>query len=356
LNANGLLATLSLGSLTYISPAMRNIINTHINTLKSVFPVVTVLPGDFNLYLSSIEQSSANLTAETLYNRLAQRGITTNLFSLGYIQYRTNKRTVDWLQQTLSSDNQTIITSINHDGAPRGLSFSLYYWNTIANPSLQKIFSVINKINLKIIIIISAIILCVLFLFRKKYGYRVYIPFAVFTTGFIAMVFSLVLSLGFQVRYGFLYYQISILITTFIAGSALGGYVGNFYLPDKRKYFFLIELLILFLLFILTITLKNQAYPKIFGSQFDFFIFLFLSGFLVGLEFPLANRIFKESQVTQTVGTLYAADLFGGFFSAVIISVVLIPVIGIFQTIICAIILKIVSACLVLTVTGFSIE
>ncbi|MCX8015448.1 MAG: fused MFS/spermidine synthase [candidate division WOR-3 bacterium] len=353
LNNDGIFVTISPGSLTYLSPLLGNIINVRINTLKSAFSYVTVIPGDFNLYLASSKQLCSN--PETLAMRLSQRQITTNLFTYGYIQYRTSDYILEKFKQML---NKAITdkSTINHDGLPKGLFYNLYYANTVINPKLNKLFLVIQKTKLDVILLITVIIFIVLLLFRKKSGLSLYLPLAIFTTGMVAMFFSLVLSLGFQIRYGFLYYQLSILLTTFIAGTAIGGFLSNNYLPAKAKYFSLSELLIIIILIILGFSLENQAYPKIIGTQFDFFILLFISGMVVGLQFPLANKLLKQSQTISIVGKLYACDLLGGSLGAIFIPVCLIAVIGISQTLVWALVIKIISLCLILTGTGFRVE
>jgi spermidine synthase len=356
LNNNGIMTTLSPGSLTYISSSMRNLINSNINTLEHVFPQVIIIPGDFNIYLSSA--LSNFFDPDTLSNRLLRRDIKTSLFNRQYIQYRTQKYNSDWLQQSLIIKSGNHISLINQDGNPRGLFYSLNYWNTITNPSLNKLFVLLNKITPQIIYIILFAGLILLLLVKKRSRNLVYVPFAIFTTGITAMVFTLILSIGFQIRYGYLFYQISILITMFIIGNAVGGYFGNSKMFDHTKYLLINELSLIVLLIIILATLKNHAYPMLFGTRFDFFILLVISGFLVGVEFPIANRIYlnQNMQITQTVGKLYAVDLIGGFIGAITISVILIPVLGIFQTLIIALLLKIISALLVLTVTSFSIE
>lgn len=65
---------------------------------------------------------------------------------------------------------------------------------------------------------------------------------------------------------------------------------------------------------------------------FVFFVLSTVSGFLVGSEFPLANSLYKSQKTTQTAGILYALDLVGSWAGALIVSVLLIPVIGITQT------------------------
>jgi len=70
-----------------------------------------------------------------------------------------------------------------------------------------------------------------------------------------------------------------------------------------------------------------------------------LVGVLVGSEFPLANQAI--SQLRQGLhgasGLLYACDLAGAFGGAVLVSVVLIPVLGIVQTCVAIAVLKLVS-------------
>ena len=59
----------------------------------------------------------------------------------------------------------------------------------------------------------------------------------------------------------------------------------------------------------------------------------FLCGTLVGLQFPLATKIYlstshKEGNFSQTAGLLYGADLFGGFLGGLFGGVLLLPVLG----------------------------
>lgn len=353
LNQDGILVTLTPGSLSYISPTMRNLIKSHFKTLQQVFLRTSIIPGDYNLYLSC-NQPAFGLNPESLHQRLLVSAISTDVFNLNYLKYRTQKNTIDWFYNSLDIKTDKVL--INSDGKPLGLFYSLYYWNTIANPSLKSLFRLISTISFKTFIVIILLFFIIFFLIAKKADFSINLPFAIFSTGVVAMIFSLVISLSFQIRYGYLYYQISILLTTFIAGTTLGGYLGNTFFPIKRKYFLLLELTLIILLLILTVSLVNRAYPSIFGSQIDFFIFLIFSGILAGLEFPLASKIYNFRNPQIAVGHLYTADLLGGFLGAVTISMFLIPVLGIFQTLIFAIILKVVSAGLILTAKRFSIK
>jgi spermidine synthase len=76
-----------------------------------------------------------------------------------------------------------------------------------------------------------------------------------------------------------------------------------------------------------------------------------LAGFLVGLQFPLANRIWMESRGDRkgAAGALYAWDLVGAFWGAIVVSVILIPVLGLLETCFLAAMLKAGSLLLALS-------
>jgi spermidine synthase len=76
-----------------------------------------------------------------------------------------------------------------------------------------------------------------------------------------------------------------------------------------------------------------------------FLVILFTSGFLVGSQFPLANRLYlrDDTSFTKTAGALYSADLLGGWFGGVLGAVVLLPVLGLVGTCITVVLLKLTS-------------
>ena len=54
----------------------------------------------------------------------------------------------------------------------------------------------------------------------------------------------------------------------------------------------------------------------------------------MGSQFPLANKMYLRTrpEVSGTAGALYAADLVGAFAAALLVSVALLPALGIVQT------------------------
>jgi len=80
-----------------------------------------------------------------------------------------------------------------------------------------------------------------------------------------------------------------------------------------------------------------------------------LAGFLVGMEFPLASKIYLKTSVgeaageTATAGILYASDLLGAFLGALLVSAMLLPALGVLETCLLVAILKLGSLLLVAT-------
>lgn len=90
----------------------------------------------------------------------------------------------------------------------------------------------------------------------------------------------------------------------------------------------------------------NQFVSLKFG--FIFFIVSFVCGYLVGSEFPLVNKIYAQDKPEiKTAGILYALDLVGAYLAALIVSVALVPVVGILKTCILLAIVKIISLSLI---------
>jgi len=92
--------------------------------------------------------------------------------------------------------------------------------------------------------------------------------------------------------------------------------------------------------------------PLVFSSLPAVFLLLeAVAGFLIGLEFPLASKMYlKESKrLGGVAGVLYASDLLGGWLGALFVSVALVPVLGIVETCLLVVALKLVSLFLVAT-------
>jgi predicted membrane-bound spermidine synthase len=153
-------------------------------------------------------------------------------------------------------------------------------------------------------------------------------------------------------------------ITAFMAGLSLGGLLMTRRLSgimrEKRVLLSLEGSMVLFWILVpamLSTLYANFTSALISGWAQGFLLLLnAVGGFLVGSQFPLANRMLFDGRdkLKGSAGILYAGDLVGAFISSIVVSVVLIPVIGITRTCLLAAVLKLGSMLLATTLTRSS--
>jgi spermidine synthase len=178
------------------------------------------------------------------------------------------------------------------------------------------------------------------------------IPLAIGSIGLAGMTLQLVLLFGFQVLHGYVYAEVSLIITAFMAGLALGAVSGNRLLGtwppetlERRARHTLIGVQLVLAIYsgvlVLFLRLSLPAPTLVFP------LLALLAGALGGLAFPLALALIRvrrsrRGSAGRTAGMLYGADLVGGCLGALLGAVLLIPVFGIPQT--CAAVALVVLA------------
>ncbi|MGC8811220.1 MAG: fused MFS/spermidine synthase, partial [bacterium] len=339
MNPDGIITLTLPGSLTYLSPELKNLNGCILSTLKSVFKHVRIIPGDTNLYLASDSNHIQKMTPKQLSERLAQRKIPTRLFNKAYIEYRLHERWLNWFLHSLEGRENYI----NSDFHPWAVFFSLSYWNALLSPYLLWIFKWAEGLNLKIALIIIAMITIFLSgLFAKKPSLAKYsLPYATFSSGITDMMLDLAIILTFQTLYGYLYYQIGLLITIFMVGVAFSSFYITKRLDDIQndaRVFIFMELWIIGFALLLPFVFLIPAYylekAVVYAFLYAAFLIMsFMCGTLVGFQFPLATKIYlkmipREGAFGKTAGLMYGADLFGGFLGGLVGGVFLLPVLG----------------------------
>jgi spermidine synthase len=350
LKHEGLLALTLPGSLTYLSDELRDLNACILDTLRTAYPYVRVIPGDFNLFLASSSPHISTIEAPLLSRRLGERSIRTNLLNQGYMEYRLHRRWQDWF----SGFMEEYEGRKNSDFLPTAVFHSLAHWN-----SLFSSFSLgwFERVNLKyIIIFISVVTLSFGILsWRVRRLSRLSIPLAIMNTGFAGMLLDLVIIFAFQTLYGYVFYQVGILITVFMVGTAGGSLLVTSLLERIRKdtrLFMIIELgIILFACSLPLVFLalhRSHEYP---GMPVVFSVLSFISGFLIGSQFPLAAKIHLRysPKLGETAGLLYGADLFGGWIGGLMGGIVLLPVLGVMKTCVVIAMIKLSSLSIVIS-------
>ena len=356
MDERGVLVLLSPGTLTYMSPAMRNLNAAIYETLKEAFPHVRPIPGDVNLWLASPGQAVEEVPLDELVRRWEERAVPASLVTDFHIRYKFDEQRLAWFWDSLRKGEKA---KINQDLRPSGLLHGLAYWNELFSPHFSGYFELLERLSLPLLGLPLAALILALLAARKLSSKleAAPIPIAIVTTGFGGMACDLLIIFAFQAFYGYVYYQIGLLITAFMAGLSLGGLVMTRLaerVEEGKPILLKLEgaLVVYWLLLptVLALLYSQVRSPLISAAVGPMLLVLnALGGFLVGMEFPLANKMYLRRSLSETAGVLYASDLVGAFLGALLVSVALLPALGVVETCLLVALLKLGSLALVAT-------
>jgi spermidine synthase len=151
---------------------------------------------------------------------------------------------------------------------------------------------------------------------------------------------------AFQIFFGYIYLQIGLIITVFLAGLLPGAWLGE-KLKDRGKNMLIIAdslLITLLLLFITGVKHCGDILPVS-----CFLVFGFAVSVICGFQFPLILSLKGGS--SRAVTQAFSADLIGAAFGTLFTSIVLIPYLGIIWAATGLICLKFISLTLVVLKT-----
>jgi spermidine synthase len=161
-------------------------------------------------------------------------------------------------------------------------------------------------------------------------------------TGFTLIALQIFLLLAFQSIYGYVYYQLAILIGLCMAGIAFGSWLSIRRTPvsDRSpcRVMALTQLLLAIsapaLIFAVAMLARISGVATTWlAAQLVFPALAALSGMLGGYQFPIATQIYLRDRNSRSrLGALYAIDLLGGCAGALLVSSYFIPVFGFWKT------------------------
>jgi len=162
--------------------------------------------------------------------------------------------------------------------------------------------------------------------------------FVLFSTGAMVMGSEIIIIFVFEIFFGYIYFQIGMIVTVFLAGLMPGAFLGDRFSGHGIRLIGITDSLL--------IVLMGALVPVIWygGDRLPVTVYLafgFGVSLLCGFQFPvaLALRGGGNSAVTRT----FSADLIGAAVGILFTSVVLIPYFGIIWAVAGLIALKIIS-------------
>jgi len=299
----------------YIGPELQKFLSIMANTLKQAFPVVKVVPGDSNVFLASA--GLLTVEAEDLIRALRRLDLKNRYVTPERLPARLHPLRVEALRTKIDAGP----AGLNSDLRPVSYFFNSVLWSTQFKGLESKALLFLARIPAGWMLGVPFLMFIGLLVFIGWRGRRSAIsavPLALM--GLTTMAGEIMILIWFQALYGFLYRQVALILTTFMAGLALGALAGT-----KRKRLRYRQIVLLqfgLLLLVLAMRLALDYRPP----QIVPLAFLLLLGYLGGDFFIVSNLLFFKDKGQAGLG--YGWDLLGSCAAAVGLSAILVPLAG----------------------------
>lgn len=336
----GVLAVQLPSSDEFISPQRAEFLRCIHRTLAVEFSEVAVIPGNPLHMIASSQPNVLAKNSDELIARMQTRKLQLLYLSPYMLPFRMSAERMEKADRVLRAVPDT---PINHDFHPVAFYFNAVLWNAQFHPAYASFLQRIAKIPFAVVLATGCILSVIPLLFRRRSKQWRIGPSAarcsVLTGGYILMTVQLLLLLGFQSVYGYVYAKLAVLIGMFMAGMAAGTWsaLGRTGSSDGKSAMrlavinqFALSASAPLLMLVLLALRHASEIPA--GDRFATLVFpvlAFACGVPGGMQFPLAAEVyFAGSAAKANIGFLYAFDLIGGCGGAILLGGLLIPVFG----------------------------
>jgi spermidine synthase len=318
LRLDGVLSFSMSGFDNYLDESQRQKISSLYNTAHKSFAHVQLLPGQRIFFLCRNQPVTTKIPELLVQKRIAAPYIQ------GFYHGDITTERIDKLNALIDPQ-----APINQDLFPRLIRLMFAQWFTK--------FATSPTLFVTLLLILTAV-----------YGYYLSVPeFVLFSTGFMTMGSEILVIFAFQIFFGYIYFQIGLIVTVFLAGLLPGAWLGQKFAIHQHRFLAVIDGLLIGLLtiFILMIVMGGHRLPAVLFLLFGFCISL-----ACGFQFPVALQMAGggNSAVTRT----FAADLIGAACGTLVTSLLLIPSCGVIGAAAGLILLKLSSLLLVKRTNG----
>ncbi len=305
-------------------------------TTESVFPAVAMYPGDPCHIVASRSGAAFTRDALVLSERVSERGL-----DVAYVRdyYLSDRLSVERVA-SFDSALKDMRSRVNTDLSPAAYYLSMVLWNRQFSGAPRVLLAAPRFITERNAILLSLALIVVLAApsLRRPGSERLRsraVMAAVFLVGATEMSLELTALLAFQSIYGYVYQKLALIVAAFMAGLALGGWLGTKAAArgaDARS-FVALQLLIAAVPIALGATLTRVAalpteHLHTWAALFP--LIVVGAALLAGLQFPLAAKLMSRERrnVGAVGGRLYGADLLGAAVGAIATTIFLLPILG----------------------------
>ncbi|MBD3182204.1 hypothetical protein GF312_07925 [Candidatus Poribacteria bacterium] len=361
LNTGGVFSLGLVSSANYISDEHQKFLNCIYKTMEIVFEDIIIIPADDRVFfIANTKKDVLTYDRQVLNERLRNRKVESLYVSEYQMPVWLDPFRVEGFSQRIQEPQDT---SINRDFRPVSYYYDMILWSShFASESkleagFKLLFEFISGLNFwwfLLPVVVIGIIIFSIGNFKRNVRNN-YIIIAVAVTGFAEITFEVVVSLAFQIIYGYMYYKLGMILTAFMMGLILGSIVIT-RIMDKiendLKVFTLTQVAVCIYPLILLANFwffRNGSFHFL-GANIVFPILPVIAGFIGGFQFPLATKIYLKykTRAGQVAGLTYGMDLLGSCVGAFLVSAFLVPLIGITGTCFVIVILSFIVLILIL--------
>ena len=325
LKPGGIFAFSMNSSEDYIDSSLAHILGGVKRSLEMSFRRTELLPGGKCYFIASDCEFETGL--DCLLKRLDERNIENDFINRYFLPYRLSEERRDYLQNSLRMDQGTWL---NRDFHPLGFIKTLDRWERQFHPSQGSIHWLLQNFKPGFALALAAGLALIIMIASKGPRFEKCVGSAVSLGGFSQMGMQIMLILGFQSIFGYMYYQQAVLIAGFMVGAGLGSFTAgrweNKEIGKKRTSFvflqswmFILPIIILAVLFI----------GKEFGGLSKHLLTLsaLICGWTGGMHYSI-GAMCLSGETSKRGGGLYALDLAGSALGAVLGGILMIPILG----------------------------
>lgn len=316
----GGVVSISFGSgSNYLSDSQAKSMGLLYFTLMSTFRNVIIVPGNQNYFLASDSQISMSIVS-----LIEQKKVKTTYVNRFYIDDELNRQRSESIVKSLIIPDER-----NTTFKPLMFFYDLEHWLSYFDGSY------------KYLILPVPILLILSFYFVKR------IDTALFITAFSSTALEIVLIISYQIWFGNVVRSIGVLMFFYM----LGLFSGTFFRFGFRKNVTSDNLIINLMGFIILIissigVLYFQNETGVFDPviKWMLFILMIMDGWILGTVFRKTSMKTPPGETSVRISQVFGADLLGGAAGSFLVSIIFIPMMGIFQTLILMLILLISTA------------
>ncbi|HHP7234463.1 MAG TPA: hypothetical protein ACFCUC_07525 [Desulfobacterales bacterium] len=308
LNPGGILSFAVEGYENYLAEPQRRKVSSLYNTAAEVFRNVVLLPGQRIFFLCRQQAVDPDIPA-----LLAARGIQTDYIQ-GFFYGNLSAARIKDLNDLIIADEPR-----NTDTDPHLMQIMFQQW-----------FAKFGTSPAGFILVLA--LLCLVYLVRCSRE-----EYLLFSTGCLTMGSEILVVFAFQIFFGYIYFQIGVIVTVYLAGLLPGALLGR-RMKQRRRRLLVTDLLLVGLMaaFMIAVAAVGHRLPLSFFLAFGFAVSL-----LCGFQFPLALGLQKDRGAAAT--RFFSADLMGAAAGTLFTSLVLIPYFGLLPAAAVLIVPKIAS-------------